>query len=230
MRNLDDVIESLRAYMKEADKLERDRKSVLRDTSAPKWIQEERAADLKKQIETNAERINRVLRDLTIFPPFHERHTALLKDFHQIAPFNSSVFIMTKFHDPKSQDERDVRLGEIIRVVQEAITRCQHSPRIASEKDYHKSLWDNVELHLLGCSRGVAIVEDKHTKELNPNVAMEWGWMVGMGRRVLYLVEKDFKHGRADWGGLINEQFDWDGDGDDIRAAVHKFLGCTLQH
>jgi hypothetical protein len=92
------------------------------------------------------------------------------------------------------------------------------------------SLWDNVELHLLGCSRGVAIVEDKYTKELNPNVAMEWGWMVGMGRRVLYLVEKSFKHARADWGGLIKEEFDWEKPADDIKQAVHKFLGCAEQH
>jgi hypothetical protein len=34
---------------------------------------------------------------------------------------------------------------------------------------------------------------------------MEWGWMRGMGRDVLYLVEKDFKKQRADRGGLIDQ-------------------------
>ena len=51
--------------------------------------------------------------------------------------------------------------------------------------------------------RGIAIVEDKYLPELNPNVAMEWGWMRGMGRNVLYLVEKDFKKQRAEFQDLL---------------------------
>ena len=45
-----------------------------------------------------------------------------------------------------------------------------------------------------------------------------------MGRNVLYLVEKDFKKQRADWGGLIEEQFDWANPSPDIKAAVEKWL------
>ena len=53
---------------------------------------------------------------------------------------------------------------------------------------------------------------------------MEWGWMRGMGRNVLYLVEKDFKKQRADWGGLIERQFDWANPGPDIKAGVEAWL------
>ena len=49
--------------------------------------------------------------------------------------------------------------------------------------------------------RRQAMVEDKYAPELNPNVAMEWGWMRGLGRRVLYLVEQTFTKKRADWSG-----------------------------
>jgi len=108
--------------------------------------------------------------------------------------------------------------------VGEAGQKCGYIARIANEVHYHPILWDNVELYLLGCRRGIAIVEDKYLPELNPNVAMEWGWMRGMGRNVLYLVEKDFKKQRADWGGLIESPFDWTNPGSDIKAAVKAWL------
>ena len=62
---------------------------------------------------------------------------------------------------------------------------------------------------MLGCHRGIAIVEDKYRKELNPNVAMEWGWMRGFRRPVLFLVEASFESARADWSGLISSEFTW---------------------
>jgi hypothetical protein len=98
-------------------------------------------------------------------------------------------------------------------------------PRVArGPRRYHSALWDNVELHLLGCRQGVAIVEDKHTDELNPNVSMEWGWMRGMGKSVLFLVEEHFSQNRADVEGLIRDGFRWDEPETTIRAAVEGWL------
>jgi hypothetical protein len=71
---------------------------------------------------------------------------------------------------------------------------------------------------------GVAIVESKYTKELNPNVTMEWGWMRAMNRPVLFLVEKSFDQSRTDLSGLIHDAFDWANPEPDIDAAVNKFL------
>ena len=77
---------------------------------------------------------------------------------------------------------------------------------------------------MLGCRRGVAIVQDRYTDELNPNVMMEWGWMRGMGRRVFFLLEKDFSNFRADLGDLLNEKFAWDTPEQDIKKAITGFL------
>jgi hypothetical protein len=78
---------------------------------------------------------------------------------------------------------------------------------------------------LVGCQRGVAIIEDKYLPELNPNVAMEWGWMKGMGRDVLFLREEDFKHERADWKGLVDYTFTWADPAPGVNAALDKFSG-----
>jgi len=135
---------------------------------------------------------------------------------------------MTKFPDPKKPAPVDAQLTAVIQAVRDAVQSCGYVPRIASDGQYHPMLWDNVELYLLGCQRGIAIVEDKYLPELNPNVAMEWGWMRGMGRNVLYLVENDFKRERADWGGLIQSPFDWTNPGPDIKAGVEAWLKQTL--
>ena len=76
-------------------------------------------------------------------------------------------------------------------------------------------------------SRGIAIVEDKYVPELNPNVAMEWGWMRALKRSVLFLREESFDHARADWDGLIDYRFKWDDPKPGIDVALDKFLGPT---
>ena len=68
------------------------------------------------------------------------------------------------------------------------------------------------------------MVEDCYKKEFNPNVAKELGWMRAMGRNVLFLIEKKFKHLRADWGGLLSEEFDWSAPDGSIKKAIEKWL------
>ena len=138
--------------------------------------------------------------------------------------YDDFVFIMTKFPDPVDTKPEGKQLQAVISRVEEAVIARGYKPRIAWEKDYTRWLFGNVELFLFGCARGIAIVEDKYLPELNPNVAIEWGWMTGMGRDVLYLREQGFAHERADWSGLINYTFDWGDPKPGIEAAVKKFL------
>jgi hypothetical protein len=165
-----------------------------------------------------------VLREVIEFPPHHGRHEQVLAQFHDAGSFEKSVFVMTKFPDPKKNAAVDAELAAVIEAVRQAVEARGYVPRLASDLKYHNILWDNVELYLLGCKRGVAIVEDRYLPELNPNVAMEWGWMRGMGRDVLYLVEKGFAKQRADWGGLIESSFNWANPAFEIDAAVAAWL------
>jgi len=150
-----------------------------------------------KQILIWRDKIQEELDDLLRFPPCHRHLMDKLKDFHQVAGYDKSVFIMTKFLDGNTQIDQE--LQQLITAVEQAVTQCGFTPRIASQKAYFPELFKNVELHLLGSSQGVAIVEDVYKPELNPNVAVEWGWMRGMGKRVRYFQEQGFQHQRADW-------------------------------
>jgi hypothetical protein len=148
-------------------------------------------------------------------PAFNQNGAGSYEDF---------VFIMTKFPDPKDPKPEGEQLNLVIKAVVDAVAARGYKPRIAWEKDYTRWLFANVELFLFGCARGIAIVEDKYIPELNPNVAIEWGWMTGMGRDVLYLREQGFAHERADWSGLINYTFDWKNPKPGIQTALDKFL------
>lgn len=66
-------------------------------------------------------------------------------------------------------------------------------------------------------------MEDKYRPELNPNVAMEWGWMRAMGKKILFLLEEEFNHGRADLVGLRSYRFNWNNPEVGIQAAIDSW-------
>ena len=210
MPDLDRTLAILAQLVKRELKLERDRRKNLDDATLSKAFRDEQDAGLLQQVESVRRETRLRLDELVRYPPFHDRHFAKLGPFHDNGgrSFEKSVFIMTKF--PEGSSPLDAQLRGVIEAVKASVTACGHVPRLASDFTFHPILWDNVELYLLGSSRGIAILESKYKPELNPNVAMEWGWMRGMGRRILPLVEEGFEYRRADWGGLIEHRFAWD--------------------
>jgi hypothetical protein len=183
--------------------------------------------DYQADIDSIYNEIDHIIRSIIVFPPYHMKHFSLLDSFFQYAPFEESVFVMTKFPDERDA-RKDIGLNRVINSVLETLKKNGYVGRLArGNAQYHDSLWDNVELHLLACSRGVAIVEDKSKGELNPNVAMEWGFLKAFGRPVLYLEEIDFKRQRADWHGLIRHSFRWDDPEEDIQIGVTEWLSSS---
>jgi len=227
MIDIETAIAALRVDIGDLLRLERDR-FELNNSPLPGAMKDERDRYIKNNIDQQRQRIIRVLEEVVAFPPHHVRHEPLLNQFHGACDFHKSIFVMTKFTDPKNPKPADPQLGAVIQAVRDAVQGCGYVARIAKDTEYHGLLWDNVELYLLGCKRGIAILEDKFLPELNPNVAMEWGWMRGMGRHVLYLVEKDFKSQRADWSGLIEKPFEWANPVPGIKAAVEDWLKKAL--
>jgi nucleoside 2-deoxyribosyltransferase len=186
-------------------------------------VQQERLEPYSQQIVAKRREVRQYLEaNLLRFPPSHfAEHSEKLKEFFEIGSYEKSVFVMTKF--PESDVGDDAKLKAIIEEVKKAIADAGMIPRIGTF-EYHEELRRNVELYLLGSAKGVAIVEDRCRKEMNPNVAFEWGWMKGMGKRVFYLMEEGFAHSRADWSGLLNKTFSWDNPLDGIRTALTAWL------
>lgn len=225
MPTFDETLTEIAKLLTLEARTERDRRRNFQDAERPKAFRDERDAALVKELERLRDDKRRRLDELVRYPPFHDRHFSKIDQFYTAVncSFEKCVFIMTKF--PEGNSALDTQLKRVIDAVQSVVTECGYVPRIASEQPpFHNLLWDNVELYLLGSSRGIAILESKYKPELNPNVAMEWGWMRGMGRHILPLVEEDFAYQRADWGGLIESRFDWNNPEDSIRPAVKAWL------
>jgi hypothetical protein len=176
-----------------------------------------------KGIRENKQAIRDYLQnEILRYPPLHHgRHAENLKAFHAVGKYEESVFIMTKF--PEGAAPEDQVLSSVIDEVKQALKDAGYKPRMATFP-YHDWLWDNVELYLAGCAKGIAIVEDRYRKEMNPNVALEWGWMKGMCKKVLFLAEETFASERADWKGLIRATFSWEDPRKGIREAIAGWL------
>lgn len=226
MPDIDAALQTIRYFLGQEQQLIQERKELMERQDLDRDLREEQDEFLATQLKERERRTLHRFRQLLDVPPFHSRHDGPLEQFHGVAAYDKSVFIMTKFPraNPAAREAVDDELTRVINAVKTAVEGTGYTPRIASDHAYHPQLWDNVELHLLGCSRGVAIVEDRYRSEMNPNVAMEWGWMRGMGRDVLYLVESSFESERADTTGFLRQGFSWDDPEAEIEQAINDWL------
>jgi hypothetical protein len=221
MPSIEETIKDLRNFFE----LEREALSKKDSAYQGKFsaaLQDELALVIDEHLKKWGHLINKTLEKFRDFPPQHNRHFEKLEEFWKDGSFEESIFIMTKY--PEGNSPIDKQLQKVIDAVSVCITKHHYKPRLANNKKYHAVLWDNVELYLIGCKRGVAIVEDTYKKELNPNVTMEWGWMRAMNREVLYLVVEGFDQDRADLSGLIKVNFQWGNPQKSIEQAIKNWL------
>ena len=213
MRSFEEALQLILAQQKSIAKLQRDLKDN-QNASLNAADKAERLAQIGQQIrQTEAAQI-RALEDLVNFPPSRLGYRPLLEAFEQKLmakgrPAERRVFIMTKYPDGKDA-ALDQQLQTVIDTVRNAVKARGYHPQLATDDKLHANLWENIEIQMLACGRGIAIVEDRFNAKLNPNVAMEWGWMRAMNKPVTYLVEKDIEHVPADVAGLIKSRFKWD--------------------
>lgn len=133
--------------------------------------------------------------------------------------YEKNVFLMTRFqpgNETLEQIDRLIRgkLASASLVGHRADDRCYTSDR---------SLWDNVCTYMQCCSRGIAVLEDIIVEEFNPNVALEYGFMRGLGKPVLLLKERRFRP-RADILGTLWEEFDILRLDQTVPSAIDRWL------
>ena len=131
--------------------------------------------------------------------PYRHLESAL-KKFHEDAPVEKSVFVMMKFPSDGMEDWKKQCLSDLYNTIKDELDRYGLVARRADQKTYseNRQLWENVCIHMFGCDYGVAILEDHVGDEFNPNVALEYGFMLSRGCKVVLLKEANFKHIRAD--------------------------------
>jgi hypothetical protein len=136
---------------------------------------------------------------------------------------SKTVFVMMKFSgdDPGIND----KLEGLFNTIKLALDKYDLDAVRADEKNYSATyyIWDNAQIYLNGCNYGIAVLENLYSDEMNPNVALEYGYMLAKGKQVLLLKEKSFKNIRADILGKIWKEFEIGKKGS-IERAIQGWM------
>jgi hypothetical protein len=184
------------------------------------------AEQIDEAVTAHLQRSGR-LRGVAI-PPGYEHLRRRVGELCQESPFERNVFVMMKFPEPLKMSEGHVKLlEEIYAVIAAEAARHHLTARRADQKHFHDQLWENICVHIIGSKYGIAVLEDEVAAELNPNVALEYGFMKALDHPVALLQWSRFKHVRADLSGKLARTFDIKRgklDKASLRRAVDEWL------
>jgi hypothetical protein len=133
-------------------------------------------------------------------------HNPVLGDYPNAA-FNA--FLMMRFAD-------SVANQKVVRSLRTALRRYGLTPPRADQKAYSESLWENVKFYMNACDLGVAVFEQLVEEDYNPNVSLELGHMLALGKKVLLLKEHHLPRLPSDIVGHLYKEF----DARDIAATI----------
>lgn len=138
-----------------------------------------------------------------------------LRQFLETHPeFDCNVFVMMRFIDSS-------QMNSIFATVKETLAaRGFHAVR-ADDRDYTGELWSNIEVYMACSKYGIAVFEDIETRDFNPNVSLELGYMLGRRKRCLILKEQRLPDLPADVVHRLYKPFDMF----DIPGSVGREVG-----
>lgn len=114
----------------------------------------------------------------------------------------SNLFLMTRFRDTDQHKAVSSAVEEAVAAFGLKFVRADN-PNLRETK-----LWDKVQQCMEACRYGVAIFESIDETDFNPNVSLELGYMMGLGRQLLLLKERRVKKLFTDLVGFVYGEFD----------------------
>jgi hypothetical protein len=94
----------------------------------------------------------------------------------------------------------------------------------ADDREYHPDLWPNVLTYLHGCDFGIAVFERIEREDFNPNVALEVGYMLALGKDVCFLKDQTLTVLPADLIGKLYKPFNVQRIPQSISPKLRKWL------
>ena len=94
----------------------------------------------------------------------------------------------------------------------------------ADDKQYMDDLFPNIKTYMHACNFGVAVFDRITEDDFNPNVSLEVGYMLGMGKSVLLLKDKTLKYLQTDLAGKLYKQFDTTDIDNTMPPQIEKWL------
>ena len=94
----------------------------------------------------------------------------------------------------------------------------------ADERQYHDDLFQNVLTFMHGCGFGVAVFERIEEESFNPNISLEVGYMMALGKPVCILKDRTLKTLHSDLVGKLYRVFDPLNAGTTIQEQIYPWL------
>jgi hypothetical protein len=125
-----------------------------------------------------------------------------IQDFRLDHPDSRKVaFVMMKYGTTAAHQN-------IVNGIKQALDPYGITAIRADEKDYHADLYPNILTYLYGCGFGIAVFERIEQDDFNPNVSLEVGYMLALGKKVCLLKDQTLRTLHTDLVSKLYKQFD----------------------
>lgn len=112
-----------------------------------------------------------------------------------------TAFIMMKFGRTTAHDA-------IVGAIRDTLAPLGIVGVRADDKEYNDDLFPNILTYIYGSAFGIAVFERIEADDFNPNVSLEVGYMLALGRDVCLLKDKTLKTLQTDLMGKMYRTFD----------------------
>lgn len=123
----------------------------------------------------------------------------LIAKFQESA--NSNVFVIMRYRPVQ-------HFADIEKCIRKTLLEFGLIARFAKDGALVSGLWNTLELYMKYSRFGIAIFEDIDERDFNPNIPLELGYMLALGRRCLILKEKRMPRLPTDILGFTYRDFD----------------------
>ncbi len=148
----------------------------------------------------------------------HPEIASGIEKFRQDYPTSQrTAFIIMQFGTTKLHQD-------IVDCIKEQLGKHGIAALRADDKQYLDDLFPNIKVYMHACDFGVAVFDRITEDDFNPNVTLEVGYMLGMGKDVLLLKDKTLKSLSTDLTGRLYKPFDTTDVSGSMPAQVVKWL------
>jgi hypothetical protein len=126
-------------------------------------------------------------------------------------------FVMMRFGKSKAHTQ-------IYSAIRDALASFSLKAVRADDMMFHDDLFSNILTYVYGCQFGIAVFERIEDDTVNPNVSLEVGYMLGLGKSVCFLKDHTQKTLQTDLIGKMYLNFDPQSPEDSIPNSLFKWL------
>lgn len=148
---------------------------------------------------------------------FPEIATGLEKFRADFPVGTKTAFIIMQFGGTKPHEA-------VVQCIKEKLSSHGITALRADDKDYMDDLFPNIKTYMHACDFGIAVFDRITEDDFNPNVSLEVGYMLGMGKNVLLLKDKTLKYLQTDLTGKLYKPFDTTDVPNTMPEQIEKWL------